>query len=46
MKDMEHSWVWWILLGAGLATVGYRVGYLAGADDGWWSCMAEHGEVA
>ena len=46
MKDIQHSWLWWLLLGAGLAAVGYRVGYLAGTDDGWWQCMAEHGEVA
>lgn len=35
-----------LLLAALLACVAYRVGYLAGADDGWWSCMAEHGAVA
>lgn len=35
-----------LLLAALLASAAYRLGYAAGADDGWWSCMAEHGEVA
>ena len=36
-----------VVLLAGIAcALSYRVGQRHGADDGWWQCMAEHGEVA
>ena len=35
-----------VLLAALAACAAYRAGYSAGSDAGWWSCMAEHGEVA
>ena len=35
-----------LLLASVIACASYVVGYSQGADDGWWQCMSEHGEVA
>ena len=38
----------WLLVAMALtlARCSYEAGLRKGSEDGWWQCMAEHGEVA
>ena len=43
---MNRSHVALLILTLVLGRCSYEAGIRKGADDGWWQCMAEHGEVA
>ena len=42
---MTRSHVALLLLALALGRCSYEAGLRKGAEDGWWQCMAEHGEV-
>lgn len=43
---MSRGQVALLALTLALGRCSYEAGVRKGSEDGWWQCMAEHGEVA